>query len=111
MTTTIRNLIRTLSVAALLAAAAMSIPAGDVHAEQKVCPPVKADPYGGKGGGGWVPGSTFGAGKKIYICDDDGTWIIITDELVANPDTQPPHPLGPRVPVTRLSGGGVLAQR
>jgi hypothetical protein len=85
MTTTMHMLVRTLSVAALLAAATISLPAGAVHAEQKHCPPVKTDPHGGKGGGGWVPGSKFGTGNKTYICDDDGSWIIITDAAHTEP--------------------------
>jgi uncharacterized membrane protein len=113
MTTTMRNLIRTFSVAALLAAAAMSVPAGAVHAEQNTCGEI----YGVSEtkGGHVVPGSRvdkyLGNGRwKTYICDDDGNWIIFIDEKL-DPGAQPPHPLGTRVHVAPLSGGGVLSPR
>jgi len=115
MTTTMRNLIRTFSVAALLAAAAMSVPAGAVHAEQNRCPEVKgvSETKGGNvvpGSRVWVPRDKQGYSGTWYICDDDGSWIIIKDEKVI-PDPQPWPPLGTRIHVAPLSGGGVLSPR
>jgi hypothetical protein len=78
MTKTTCALIRTLGAAALLAAAGMSIPTGAAHAAQKTCPHISGAP---SPGGNWMPGSTFTVGKKTYICDDDGNWIIIVDEI------------------------------
>ncbi|HET8646040.1 MAG TPA: hypothetical protein VFO85_11145, partial [Vicinamibacteria bacterium] len=93
-----------LGVAALLAAA-MSLPARDVAAAEKYCPPVPGGPFPGKW---YYPGAKFKIGMKTYICDDDGTWIIITDEKF-DPGTQPPQPRFPRV--SGVPGaGGVLAQ-
>ncbi len=111
MTTTMRNLIRTLSVAALLAAAAMSLPAGDVHAWQNTCGEIYGVPE--TKGGHITPGSrvdkNLGNGRwKWYICDDDGNWIIFIDEKLA-PGTQPPQPRFPGVFGVPRSGG-VLAQ-
>ena len=114
MTTTMRNLIRTLSVAALLAAAAMSVPAGASHAAQHSCPEVKGvkETQGGvvPGSRVWAPRDKQGYRGTWYICDDDGSWIIIKDEKVI-PDPQPQPPLGPRIHVAPLSGGGVLSPR
>lgn len=111
MTTTISRFIRTLAVAALLAAAAMSMPAGDAQAAVK-CP---ADPPGTPArscctykGVIHVPGSTFTVGNKTYACDDDGSWIIITD-LTLDPGTQPPPPLGFPLHGALVPVGGVLS--
>ncbi len=115
MTTTIRNLIRTLSVAALLAAAAMSLPAGDSqaakcqsHPTETCCKFGNTYWYANHGG----EGPAFTIGNKEYYCAEDGNWIIYEeDEGDEELRPAPPlrHPVSPQFHAAPRSGG-VLAQ-
>jgi hypothetical protein len=106
MPTTIRNLIRALSMAAVLTAA-MGMPAGDVGAAGKDCKMPRNVPV--VGGDSYPDGGKHRDedNGKTYICDN-GSWIIITDERL-DPGTQPPLPRFPGVFVAPASGG-ILAQ-
>ena len=108
MTRSMCDLIRTLSVAALPAVAAVSLPAGAAHAAAKNCGHPPGVPTVGSPDT-YRPGDKAYYRNKTYICDDNGTWIIITDEVVANPEPQPQQPLVTQVAVAPPSGG-VLAQ-
>ena len=113
MTATIGHVIRTLSVAALLVAAAMSLPAGDIQAGAPCqnnpvgTPPRNCCVYKGVE---YIPGSHFSVRNQDYTCDDGGEWIIITDEKF-DPGTPPPSSPFPRVSVTPGPDGGVRSPR
>jgi hypothetical protein len=108
MTRSLCAFMRTLSVAALLAVAAISLPAGDAHAAGKSCGHPPGVPTVGSPDT-YRPGDKAYYKNKTYICDDNGTWIIITDEVVASPETQP-APVGGSHVRGGVGSGGVLAQ-
>jgi hypothetical protein len=108
MTTTIRNLIRILSVAAVLAAAALSVPAGPVDARPKPKSPAQlqceAQGYqwdAQKGcannwcadadGNTYAPGDGFIIGSNQYVCDGfTGSWKVIGFETTPSGPAAPP---------------------
>jgi hypothetical protein len=108
MTRSMSHCIRTLSVAALLAVAVLSLPAGAAHAAGTSCGHPLGVPTVGSPDN-YRPGDKAYYKNKTHICDDNGSWIIITDEVVASPETQPQAPRVTQVAVAPPSGG-VLAQ-
>ena len=132
MMTTIRTFIRTLGVAALLAAAALSLSAGAAHAKPKSPAQLNCEARGywwfeGQGCADkscsqppGTPGQTRST-KTIkgntfwWMCDGlDGKWkrvAISADGLGALPELQPVAPAGPTAGVAPPLGGAVSAPR
>jgi hypothetical protein len=107
MTLRIPQLIRSISVAVLLAAATLSLPAGAIDAAGKSCTLPKGVTLG-DGSKVLKDGWEYEDGNTTYICDD-GNLIIIIDEKL-EPGTPPGRPLGPRVPMVG-TGGAALSLR
>jgi hypothetical protein len=108
MTKSTSHFLRALSVAALLAVAVLSLPTGATQAAGKTCGHPPGVPTVGAPDT-YRPGEKAYYKNKTYICDDDGSWIIITDEVVASPTPQPQPPRLIQAPVAPQDGGG-LAQ-
>lgn len=113
--TTMRTLLRLLSVALLLAAVALSVPTGAVHAAKRCQDANKRDCCE-------LNGVWYGLDETFYVdsghhkqygCGEDGDWVVITDdEYYDAHKTAPPlrYPVG-RLALTPWSGGGVLTPR